>query len=79
MAFWLNLMSGIFGAAGTFICAASTYGDEPLSGSVFGGPIVNAHNEKVRKRNARRKFWQRIGLVILGFGFLFQIAALFVR
>ncbi|MGO9769439.1 MAG: hypothetical protein ACLPSW_07755 [Roseiarcus sp.] len=70
-----SLIAAGFGAVGTFILFKYSYTVEPLQGSPFGGPILDAHNEIIRAKNAIRIRWQKCGLVLLFVSFVVQVVA----
>jgi hypothetical protein len=50
---WKDLISAFLGAAGTGFLFFGSYAYEPLSGSPFGGPILEKHNAEVRTETTR--------------------------
>jgi hypothetical protein len=75
---WKDLISAILGAVGTGFLFFGSYAYEPLSGAPFGGPILDAHNKKVRARNELRKRRQWFGLCPLCLSFVAQIVGVFL-
>lgn len=68
----LTLFSAIFGAAGSMVLAAGTYGVEPPVGQAFWAESVAAMNPEIEARNRKRVFIQRIGLGLILFAFVLQ-------
>ena len=55
-----------------------SYAFAPYVGAVFGGPMVNEANARIKADNRRRKIQQRIGLALLCLGFVVQAVGVFV-
>jgi hypothetical protein len=69
---FLTFATALFGALGTALMFFGSHAFEPMEGAVWGGPAVDAFNEKVKARNRTRLLMQRSGLVLLGIAFIFQ-------
>ncbi|MDE2174889.1 MAG: hypothetical protein KGJ54_06345 [Betaproteobacteria bacterium] len=54
----------------------SSYSLEPMQGNVFREAVEEA-NRMAERSNARRRRWQRFGLVLLALSFLLQGASAF--
>jgi hypothetical protein len=67
-----GLASAIFGAIGTAILYVNSYSFQGFSGGVFGSPEVTEYNNNIKVKNAKRYFWQKVGLVFLGVSFAVQ-------
>jgi hypothetical protein len=75
---YATLLSAIFGAAGTIFLFFGSYTLEPLAGAVWGGPVVDKENAKIRGKNKSRILRQRIGLVFLCLSFIIQVVSVFL-
>lgn len=51
----LALLSAIFGVAGTVALFFNSWTMQPFEGAVFGGPAINAENERIAARLRRQK------------------------
>jgi len=73
-----GLASAILGAIGTIVLFFGSYSVQPLEGAPFGGPILDASNNKIKAKNASRILRQRIGLAFLCLSFAVQAFAVFL-
>ncbi|WP_199100846.1 hypothetical protein [Dyella sp. ASV21] len=73
-----GLASAILGAIGTIILFFASFSLQPLEGAVWGGPAVDAENERIRAKNASRARRQRIGLALLCGSFFIQAVGVFL-
>jgi hypothetical protein len=62
----VTLIAAALGVAGTIVLYLGSYALEPLEGAAFGGPILDAWNEKVRRKNRARVIKQRVGIALIG-------------
>lgn len=71
---YVGLASSLLGVVGTGILFANSYSLQSLEGGVFGSPELTRYNDDVRRKNIKRLFWQKIGLICLCFSFIVQVA-----
>ena len=67
-----GLTSAVLGAIGTLILFFSSYTLQATEGGVFGSPEITEHNNKIKAKNFKRLYWQRIGLGFLCASFAVQ-------
>jgi hypothetical protein len=73
-----NLVSSLFGAAGTTLLFFFSYTYIPLGGGAWGGPTLDAANAKTSAKNVIWKRKQRVGFGLLCVSFVIQAAAVFL-
>ncbi len=69
---YAGVIAAALGALGTGILFQYSYTMQPQIGSPFGGPILDAHNNNIRAKNATRIRWQKVGLGLLFLSFIVQ-------
>lgn len=67
-----GLTSAALGAIGTLILFFSSYTFQATEGGVFGSSEITEYNKSIKAKNAKRLYWQRIGLGFLCASFAIQ-------
>jgi hypothetical protein len=73
-----TVIAAAVGALGAILTFIGSYALQPSEGAVWGGVAVDAENDKIAAKNARRLVFQRIGLGMICCSFVLQGVSVFL-